>query len=225
MTRCQVRIERRESRCYSRALSEKFLEVVFLQDVRGPELLEEPVQGRPLVQQERACGIEGGYGKRREGVQGPQRGGYATQRIRCRKGYRLHKIGDGDPIFRAGVPDARSESGFGRRVHAAEVTCHIARARVDPQQVRRSSHDDAEGPVGAGPLGQIPDVVEFGDTESLVQAASRGCDLLLRNHEVLHWYRRTKAASNGYDVLTRHASPHHAVPGGRASLLETMFRG
>src|SRR5262249_46226107 len=58
---------------------------------------------------------------------------------------------------------------------------HIARARVDPQQVCRSSHDDAEGPVGAGPLGQIPDVVEFGDTESLVQPASRGCDLLLRN--------------------------------------------
>jgi hypothetical protein len=98
MTRRQVRIERRESRRHSRVLSEKFLEVVFREDVRGPERLEESVQCGTFVQQERAGGIEGGYGKRRQRVQGAQSGGHATQSVRCRKRNRLHKIGDGDPI-------------------------------------------------------------------------------------------------------------------------------
>ena len=69
MTRSQVRIERRVSGRYSRVLKEKFLEIVFRQDVRVPELLEEAVQGRPFVQQEGASRIEGGYGKRRQRVQ------------------------------------------------------------------------------------------------------------------------------------------------------------
>jgi hypothetical protein len=60
--RRQIRIERRVSRRYSRVLSEKFLEVVFRQDVRGPELVEELVQGRLFGQQERAGGIEGATG-------------------------------------------------------------------------------------------------------------------------------------------------------------------
>ena len=50
------------------------------------------------------------------------------------------------------------------------MTCHIAGARVDPQQVCSASHDNAKGPVRAGPLSQVVDVFEFGDTESLVQA-------------------------------------------------------
>src|SRR5450755_433894 len=57
MTRCQVRIERRISRSYSSVLSEKFLDIVVRQEVRVSKLLEEPVQGRPFVQQERACRI------------------------------------------------------------------------------------------------------------------------------------------------------------------------
>ena len=136
------------------------------------------------MQQERAGGIEGGHGKRR-------------QRVRSRKGYRLHKISNRDPIFRAGVPDARSESCFGCCLHAAEVTRHIASARVDSQKVCRSPHDDAEGPIGAGPLGQVADMLECSDTESLVQAASHGRDVLLRNHEVLPLHGRIMAASKG----------------------------
>ena len=42
---------------------------MFQQDVPGAELLEEPVQGRPFTQQERARGIEGDDGKRRQRVQ------------------------------------------------------------------------------------------------------------------------------------------------------------
>src|SRR3984957_16406185 len=107
VTRRRRRIKRRVSRRQLLVLRKKFYEVVFRQDVRGPELLEEPVQGRPFTQQERARGIEGGYGKRRQRGEGAQGGGYATQRVRCWQGYCLHKISDRDSIFGACVPDGR----------------------------------------------------------------------------------------------------------------------
>ena len=95
----------------------------------------------------------------------------------------LHKIGDGDPILGAGVPDTRRQACFGRRLHAGELTRHVAGTRVDAQQVRRSSYDDAKGPVGAGALGQVANVFEFGDTESFLQAESDGRALFLGDHK------------------------------------------
>jgi len=74
-------------------------------------------------------------------VQLPQRGGNPNQRVRRRQRYSLHKIGDGDPILGAGIPDTGRQACIGRRLHAGEVTCHIAGAGIDPQQVCRSSHD------------------------------------------------------------------------------------
>jgi hypothetical protein len=46
-------------------LSEKFLALLFWQNVCAPELLKKAVQSRPFVQQERACGVEWGDWKRR----------------------------------------------------------------------------------------------------------------------------------------------------------------
>jgi hypothetical protein len=71
---------------------------------------------------------------------------------------------------------------IGRCLHAGEVTFHIAGARVDPQQVCRSPHDNAKGPVRAGPISQVDDVFEFGDAESLTQAESHGRTLFLRDY-------------------------------------------
>ena len=82
MTRRQIRIETRANRDHLLVASEKFLGLVFRQNARRPELLEESVQGRSFVQQERACGIEGGSGKRWQRVQGPQRGWNPNQRVR-----------------------------------------------------------------------------------------------------------------------------------------------
>jgi len=59
MTRRQIRIETRVRRGHLLVTSEKFLGLVFRQNARRPELLQESVQGGSFVQQERACGIEG----------------------------------------------------------------------------------------------------------------------------------------------------------------------
>ena len=82
MTRRQIRIEARVNRGHLLVVSEKFPGLVFRQNARRPELLEESVQGRSFVHQERACGIEWGSGKRRQRVQGPQRGRNPNQRVR-----------------------------------------------------------------------------------------------------------------------------------------------
>ena len=126
-------------------------------------------------------------GKRRQRMQGPQRGGHPNQRVRYWKGYSLHKIGDGDPIFDAGVPDTRRQTRFGRRLHAGEVARRIVGAHDDPQQVWGSSHDDAKDVRrSAAALGQLADVFELCDTESLVQprvtAALFSCGIIS-----LHW--------------------------------------
>jgi len=42
-------------------------------------------------------------GKRRECMQCPQRIGHPNQRFRHRKGYSLHKIGDGKPFVGANI--------------------------------------------------------------------------------------------------------------------------
>jgi hypothetical protein len=57
-------------------LRKKFHEVAFLQDVRGPELLEEPVQGWPFAQQERIRVLNGTTGNRCESFR--TYGPYAT---------------------------------------------------------------------------------------------------------------------------------------------------
>ena len=54
------------------------------------------------------------------------------------------------------------------------MTRCVAEARIDPQQVRRPSHDYAKSPVGAGAFGQVTDLFHLADTESLIQAANHG---------------------------------------------------
>src|SRR5579862_8777571 len=48
---------------------------------------------------------------------------------------------------------------------------------ADPCTIMRKAR------LRAGPLGQVADVFEFGDTESLVQAESHGRALFLRDHQ------------------------------------------
>jgi hypothetical protein len=83
------------------------------------------------------------------------------------------------------LPDTRRQACVGGSLHACEIACHIAGTRVDPQPVWRASHDDAKGPVRARSLSQVSDVFAFRDAERLAQAASHGCSVLVRNHEVL----------------------------------------
>ena len=83
-------------------------------------------------------------------MQGPQGGGDPNQRVPRRRTCSLDKIGNGNTILEAGVPDKRRQAGIGRGSHAGEVACRITRTRINPQQVCRSSDDAPRGPVRAG---------------------------------------------------------------------------
>src|SRR5579872_1214517 len=98
-------------------------------------------------------------------MQRPQRGGYANQRLGEWEGYGFHEIGDGNPIFYAGVPDTRRQTCFGRGVHACVVARGIAGTRADLQQEWRSPHDDAKD-EGRSEVLHGADVFELGYTES-----------------------------------------------------------
>jgi hypothetical protein len=66
-------------------------------------------------------------------------------------------------------------------------------------------HNDAEGPVGVGPFSQVPEVVECGDTEGLIQAASHGRNLLLWNHDVL-----LRVQEFGESTIAGQSDLHHS---------------
>lgn len=116
-----------------------------------------------------------------------KRQGHPDESLGCRKGHLLHKIGDGDSIFHADVPDGRRQTGFRRDLHTCELALgpyHGVCARNDLQQERSPPYDDAKGKA-RGTLGHPAESFGLCDVESLAKRASHGSGLLLGNHAVL----------------------------------------
>jgi hypothetical protein len=168
VARDQIEIAARIDGCGASVELEKLCGFAFGQDFRRAEFLNESVDDVEEVAEGRRPG------ERRQGMDCAKDRGQANQGLRARKELRFDEVGDRNPVFDAGVPDARGKAGFGSCLHASELASgigHRVGAGDDAQQIGLAANDDAKDESRAQPHRQLSDMLEFGEAERFLQGA------------------------------------------------------